>query len=275
MHLLIYTPLDSLAHLPDHEVDDRESEIVFRLGSLSNRLSEVLRRLTEIQKTKLVISSDHGSTKILPEAKRLELPASAKLDDIFEQHRRFIRVGSFDALNSYEWFFLEADKFSLNDNYAIAKGNRYIGARPTGYTHGGLSPEETLVTLSVWELAEMPQDVNLVLLHTSLPILRGRPQTISITVRNPFSYPIRSVAVVFPKFGVHFEAEAIPSRTETTLGATEIQLPARFPVHEGIAYVDMSVSYEVAGSTKHQVEKLPVYIRELFRTELDDFDKMF
>ena len=62
---------------------------------------------------------------------------------------------------------------------------------------------------------------------------------------------------------------------ETVLGPSEIQLPARFPVHEGIAYVDVSVSYEVAGSTRRQVEKLPVYIRELFRTDLDDFDKIF
>ena len=275
LHLLIYTSLDSLAHLPDHEVDDRESEIAFRLGSLANRLGEVLKNLSEIQKTKLVISTDHGSTKMLPNAGSLDLPASAKLDDVFEQHRRFIRVGSFDALNSYEWFFLEANKFSLGDNYAVAKGDRYIGARPTGYTHGGLSPEETMVALSVWEQAQIPQDVNLVLSHTSQPILRGRPQKISITVRNPFSYPIRNVVVVFPKFGVHLGAAAIPSRTETALGPSEIQLPARFAVREGIAYVDISVSYEVAGSTRHQVEKLPIYIRELFRTELDDFDKMF
>ncbi len=275
LHLLIYTKLDARSHCPDHEVDDRESEIAFQLDSLAKRLSEVLQNLSEIQKTKLVISTDHGSTKMLPNAGSLDLPASAKLDDVFEQHRRFIRVGSFDALNSYEWFFLEANKFSLNDNYAVAKGDRYIGGRPTGYTHGGLSPEETLVALSVWELAQIPQDVNLVLSHTSPAILRGRPQTISITVRNPFSYPIRNVVVVFPKFGVHFGAEAIPSRAETALGPSEIQLPARSPVHEGIAYVDMSVSYEVAGSTRHQVEKLPVHIRELFRTELNDFDKMF
>jgi hypothetical protein len=275
LHLLIYTPLDSLAHLADHEIDDRESEIAFRLGSLASRLSEVLKKLTEVQKTRLVISSDHGSTKMLSEAQRLDLPASAKIDEVFEQHRRFIKVGSFEALNSYEWFFLEANKFGLNDNYAIAKGARYIGTRPTGYTHGGLSPEETLVTLSVWELAQIPQDIDLVLSHTSQPILRGRPETMSITVRNPFSYPVRNVAVIFPKFGVHFGAKEIPSMTEATLGPMEIQLPARFPVHEGIAYIDMSISYEVAGSTRHQVGELPVYIRELFRTELDGFDKMF
>ncbi|MBA7664684.1 hypothetical protein ES703_72745 [subsurface metagenome] len=127
----------------------------------------------------------------------------------------------------------------------------------------------------MWELGQIPQDVKLVLSHTSSPILRGRPQALSIAVRNPFSYPIRNVTVVFPKFGVHFEAEAIPSRTETVLGPSEIRLPARLPVHEGIAYVDVSVSYEVAGSTRRQVEKQPVYIRELFRTELDDFDKIF
>lgn len=121
----------------------------------------------------------------------------------------------------------------------------------------------------------MPRDINLVLSHTSQPILRGRVQTISITVRNPFSYSVRNVVVILPKFGVHFAAKEIPPMTETTLGPAEIQLPARFPVHEGIAYVDISVSYEVAGSTRHQVEKLPVHIRELFRTELDSFDKMF
>jgi len=275
LHLLIYTKLDALAHRPDHEVDDRESEIAFQLGSLARRLSEVLKNLSEIQKTKLVISTDHGSTKMLPNAGSLDLPASAKLDDVFEQHRRFIRVGSFDALNSYEWFFLEANKFSLSDNYAVAKGDRYIGSRPTGYTHGGLSPQETLTTLSVWELGQIPQDVKLVLSHTSSPILRGRPQALSIAARNPFSYPIRNVTVVFPKFGVHFGAEAIPSRTETVLGPSEIRLPARLPVHEGIVYVDVSVSCEVAGSTRRQVEKLPVYIRELFRTDLDDFDKIF
>lgn len=83
------------------------------------------------------------------------------------------------------------------------------------------------------------------------------------------------MAVIIPKYGVHISAKEISSRTETTLGPAEIQLPARFPVYDGIAYLDVSVSYDVAGSSKHQVEKLPIHIRELFKTELDAFDKKF
>lgn len=275
LFLLIYNDLDYLAHQPDHELTNREEIVEFQLRRLSESLKEVIRQVAEVRPVKLVISSDHGSTKIPSSAQNLSIPPSAQVSETFRQHSRFVRVSHFNALNALEWFFLEGQKFGLQEKYAVAKGARYVGARPTGYTHGGLSPEETLTALSVWQLGKISPEAQLSVFHSSSPILRGRLQPLAVTIRNSFSFDVVNLDILVPSVGAHFKAERIFPQTEVVLGPVEIRLPPKLPTTHGISLLDMVISYEVAGCIKQQVKPpLEVKIRELFRSELADIETM-
>ena len=142
-----------------------------------------------------------------------------------------------------------------------------------GYTHGGMSPEETVTALSVWQLGQIAKDVEVHVFHSSSPIVRGRLQPVSITVRNPFSFDIRNLNIVLPIVGAHFEAERVAAETEVVLGPVEVRLSPKFPVASGVCAVDMVTSYEVAGCIKQQTKPpLGIKIRELFRSMLDDIE---
>ena len=58
------------------------------------------------------------------------------------------------GLNQVDWFVLDRDHYHVPATYAVARGWRYIGTRPQGFTHGGLTPEETIVPLLVCRLGE-------------------------------------------------------------------------------------------------------------------------
>ena len=207
------------------------------------------------------------------DAQNLIIPPSAQVDEALKQHSRFIRVTDFQSLSPSDWFFLEGEKFGLPENYAIAKSNRYVGTRPLGYTHGGMSPEEMVTALSVWQLGKIPEDVQVYIFQSSSPIVRGRPQPLSITVRNPFSFEVRNLNVILPIIGAHFEAEKISAETEVVLGPVEVRLSPKFPVTGGVCTFDMAVSYEIAGCIKQQTGMpLEVKIHELFRSMLDDIE---
>lgn len=273
LFVLIYNTLDYLAHQADHELTDREETVRFHLRYLSQHLHKVMKQVAEIQPVKLVISSDHGSTKISTGAQNLIIPSSAQVDEALKRHSRFVRVTDFQSLSSSDWFFLEGDKFGLPENYAIAKGNRYVGTRPLGYTHGGMSPEETVTALSVWQLGQIPMDVEVHVFHSSSPIVRGKPQPLSITVRNPFSFDMRNLNIILPIVSAHFEAETVSAETEVVLGPVEVRLSPKFPVASGVCALDMVMSYEIAGCIKQQTKPpLEVKIRELFRSMLDDIE---
>lgn len=275
LFLLVYNNLDYLAHQPDHELTNREETARFHIGCLSQELHEVMKQVAEVRAVKLVISSDHGSTKILSGAQNLTIPSSAQVDEALKQHSRFVRLTHFQSLNPLEWFFLEGDTFGLPENYAVVKGNRYVAARPLGYTHGGMSPEETITALSVWQLGQIPTEVELSVFHLSPPIVRGRPQQLTITVRNPFSFDVIKLSIYLPSIGAHFEVDKVLAQTEVALGPIEIRLPAKYPVSNGVCTVDMVVAYEVAGCMKQQTKPaLQVKIRELFRSMLDNIETM-
>jgi len=272
LFVLIYNTLDYLAHQPDHEVTDREETVRFHLRYLSQYLHKVMKQIREIRQVKLVISSDHGSTKISTGAQNLIIPSSAQIDEALQRHSRFVRVTDFQSLSPLEWFFLEGERFGLPENYAIVKGDRYVGTRPLGYTHGGMSPEETITALSVWQLGQIPAEVDVSVFHTSSPIVRGKPQQLAITIRNPFAFNIRNLSVFLPTVGAHFETKEVPAQAEAVVGPAEVRLPPKYPVANGVSEVDMVISYEVAGRAKQRATQLQIKIRELFRSMLDDIE---
>src|SRR3989442_1579535 len=116
-------------------------------------------------RAKAFISSDHGST-LLPENTRvLEVPNFAQIledESLSEEHRQgkaeqvFQRTRAcatdkvpakrdLDILEQ-DWYYLGKDAFCLPKQFFIPKGYSAVERRPRGWTHGGATPEEVVVS---------------------------------------------------------------------------------------------------------------------------------
>lgn len=275
IYLLIYNRLDEIAHRPEHRLTNRQFEIETQLNYLAGKVEEAMEVLGQLGDAYVFVSTDHGSTSLSENAVKLDVPPSAKLDETFEQHRRFIRIADTSALNQHDWFVLSADSFGLPETYAVAKGERFIERKPGGYTHGGFTPEETIIPMIVFQPGSVPTELLLSFAHISEPVRRGRIQSFRLAVDNPFSLAITSLEIFLPKFGIHTKLTRIPPTTRIETEELEIRLQEKYPVKDGVAEVELTTSYSVGGVEKRQVASFALKVHELYRTDLDEFGEMF
>jgi hypothetical protein len=277
LFIYVYTRLDSLWHTPAAKDFEREAEIEVGLARLVARLSTAMTQLEQRNPALLVISTDHGSIYLPRCSEELSVPYSAAKDITYEQHRRFIRTSQSDALNDVEWFYLDKDEFHLHHNYAVARGWRYIDSRPHGFTHGGLSPEETVVPMLVCELGEAEfERLQPIYEQATDPLRLGRPGKLAIRVSNPHRLPIEHLEIVLSDFGLTFPPTNVEPQMEVVTEAIDFQLPAKMKVDQDAVFVNLTAQFDVGGQSHSHMTKLRIKIRQLFKTELDDdFGAMF
>lgn len=278
LFVYIYSRLDKLGHTPKSKDFEREVEIDAALARLVGKLRIAMTQLTQlVGSATLVISTDHGSTYLQPQSKGLSVPPSAVEDVTYQEHRRFIRTSRRDALNNTEWFYLDKDQFGLHYDYAVARGWRYIENRPQGFTHGGLSPEETIVPMFICELGRgESQPLKLSYEQATEPLRLGRPGELAVRVRNPYRTLIEDLEIILSDYGQSFPAIDIEPRIEAVTEAIEFTLPAKMTVEQEAVFIDISARFTARGQKHSQMSKLRLKIRQLYKTDLDDdFGAMF
>lgn len=272
--ILVDNWLDTLAHQSEQPGFDREEQMVLTMGRLAMKVGNILRKMSSIGPTRLIISTDHGATYPSPMSQIVDLPSSALIDNDLERHRRFSGVKNIAGLNSVDWHTLEAEAFCLPQTYAVARGQRYIGMRPKAYTHGGLSPEETVVRLIVADTGER-EPLELVLSQATPPLRLGRPSRLAILVRNPFDVPIENLEISLLDLHVRFDPIDVPARSEAQTSEQEITLPAKLQIEHEVGYIRVTGQYQISGRLALvQTQQLRVNVRELYRSSLDDFEDM-
>jgi hypothetical protein len=271
LFIYVYSRLDSLWHTPSSKDFERGEEIEVALARLVARLSDAMTRLEQKDPALLVISTDHGSTYLRPQSERLSVPSSATKDATYEEHRRFIRISRHDALNDVEWFYLDKDEFHLHHSCAVARGWRYIDVRPRGFTHGGLTPEETVVPMLVCELGESEfERLQPIYEQATDPLRLGRPGKLAIRVRNPYRMPIEDLQISLSDYGVTFPSTDVKSQMEAVTEAIDFQLPAKMQVEQDAVFVNLTVRFVAGGQPRSHPAKLRIKVRQLFKTDLDD-----
>lgn len=151
--------IDVLLHKEDAEFDTpRAVQIEQILEKRLKMISEVIRESTE-KRIKLVISTDHGATKCLNKGQKIK---NIRLTEAIKDRTRERCVplqGSLahEQVDHQEMYVLDADSAQNQVSWAIARGYTYFGKYDSGYRHGGLSPEETIVPLLVCEVSASAQ----------------------------------------------------------------------------------------------------------------------
>lgn len=149
--------IDTLLHKNDSEFSEgRENEIKRILQKLIEPISNVVKLSTERQ-VKLVISTDHGATKCLENGRNITNPKllEAAKDKLRERCIKLEGKLKNENIDSSEMYLLPKEISRNNDNWAIARGYRYFGKNDSGYRHGGLSPEETIVPVMFCQVSNI------------------------------------------------------------------------------------------------------------------------
>jgi hypothetical protein len=271
--------LDQLAHDSSNFPDDLT--VRGYLEGLARSLARM--RTTCIERGLLfhvLVGSDHGSTLLphgtptrrLPQAarevvdvwedtedQRATRPASARAALVTDTHR--LQIDQPD-----DWHYLARLPYQLPQDYIVTRGYAAIGRRPAGWTHGGLTPEETIVSLM--HLAPEP----LVIQNLSVTItgqVRSRQAGIlTLALVNPNSAPLDQVVIQIANLApVTIERVAAGERYQTA-----VALPAR-----DIEGTELSLTWELEGGVlgveHRQQGEARIAVRRL-QTE-DSFDDLF
>lgn len=265
--------LDSLSHTHDHPGFDHQEEMHNFMASLSAKLSGLLRKMRSIGPSVLVISTDHGSVWPGPGSETVTVPPSAVPDEDLETLHRSAMIRDSAGLNSVDWYLLDEKTFALPSTYGVPRGQKFIGARPRAYTHGGLSPEETVVVFLVADIGER-EPLELILSQATPAIRLGRPCPLSIMVRNPFDFLIEDLEISIPALAVRFEPFEVPARSEAQSQLKNVIVPINADVREDSVYFEVDCQCQLLGKPSYLPGRLKINIKRLYRSTIDDLGDM-
>jgi hypothetical protein len=264
--VLVCSQLDALAHRPDHDVSDRAAERDFHLGQLAKAVATAVERLIQLGPLRIVVSTDHGSTRLPASQQPLTLPPWAAPEADFDRHRRCVRVKAGARLDEGRWWRLSAEAFGLSAGYAVPRGARAIDRRPAAFTHGGLLPEEVVVPVQVWQPGCAPA-VSLTVDQVSAPLRLGRPAPVRLRVLNPGTFAVRDLTLVLPDFGLAVWVENVPPS-----GTAEAEITLRLPLHAPVADNDtyavrVRATYTFGGRERAEDLDVRLRVQRLYRPD--------
>lgn len=278
--IVLFNLLDALAHQTATFTDN--PGIRGYLEDLASKLRSAQQAcLAHGRQLHVLIGSDHGSTLLPADAPSIPLPQTVReIDDIWEPElpgqeaqRPGTRAAATDldripSVDQQIWYMLDRDGFQLDRHYLVPRGYRYIKRRPTGWTHGGLTPEETIVPL-LHLTTTLPHLIALhIEFHGTLRV--GQAGTITATVRNPNPFPVEDLTLRV--------SEATDKVTIIYLGALEQQeveiLFAAITAQGSELPIPYEVRYNALGIPRYDTAQAQISLRRL-QTEDTAFDDMF
>ncbi|RRR68566.1 MAG: hypothetical protein EI684_17475 [Candidatus Viridilinea halotolerans] len=224
-----------------------------------------------------LIGSDHGSTLLPATAPTRRMPtATREVIDVWEDSpeprssnhtsARAAQVSADQHLQIEEdaWYHLDRLRYQLAHAYLIPRGYAAVGRRPTGWTHGGLTPEETIVPLM--HLTPEPLVMHNLRLALSGRLQPQREGMLVLLLTNPNPAPLDHLVVRIADLQpVAIERIEANGRHETTL-----TYPAR-PLDGAELALPWTLDGQVLGVTHHQQGAARIAVRRLQSdTSMDD-----
>lgn len=278
--VVLFNTIDALAHQTSTFTDN--VGIYGYLDELAREL-DTARQVCIAQGRRLhvLIGSDHGSTLLPTSAVSLPLPSAAhEIDDVWEPEltiqealRPGTRAAAIDlehipAIDHRVWYTLDRDRFQLDRHYLSPRGYGYIKRRPPGWTHGGLTPEETIVPLIHLAL-ECPTLIAIEVMFQGT-LRAGQSGSITAVLRNLNPFPVQNLSLI-----VSGGADEVKIAQMNAFEQQEVQLRFAAVMTQGselpIVYI---LRYNVFGNLQQVEGQAHIALRRL-QTEDASFDDLF
>lgn len=280
-YIVLFNMIDVLAHQTSSFTDD--AGIRGYLSDLANTLGQM--RDACVQQGRpfhVLIGSDHGSTLLPTSATGLPLPQTTQeIDDTWEPelpnretHKPSTRAAvvtdpaRLNVMERSHWYVLDRNRYQLDRNYLVPRGDHYIGRRPSGWTHGGLTPEEVIVPLM--HLTPEPLSLQPLTLDLSGTLRTNQAATIAAIIVNPNRLPVDAVMLELS------DGMTVPM-IQRIEAVSRYELPIDFPAVVGTEAertVRWRMRFRAAGITQVQDGQVTLHVRRL-QTEDTSFDDFF
>lgn len=279
--LFFYNLIDTLSHqTPADSIDNAGLRGHFE--DLARNLDEVHRICVQrSQPLYIFVGSDHGATLLPENATLLTLPDTAReITDVWssepsnrDPHWTSTRAAALaisdpQNIDRSVWYFLDRERFQLDQHYLVPRGYGYLKRRPAGWVHGGLSPEETIVPLMQLSKETL----------TILPIeheLRGdlrsnQAGSLTLILRNLNPFPVSDLHFVVADNLAEIRVPHIPPSQRVELAISVRAIPSQSKTF----ITSYDLHYQALGVPQHQRDQLTFTLRQL-QTVDSSFEDMF
>jgi hypothetical protein len=220
----------------------------------------------------VIVISDHGSTRI-PASAPNPIDRRFYAGRVTDKHHRYVTISDEELAVlpgnvRFECYIFERQRFGLPTNYLAARSTYRFGDPGEGvHVHGGLSPEETIVPLTIFTpVTVTPKPLTVRLLADEFRY--GVKSFIRLELVNPNQYACQKVRVEV--LNPNVEAAPVVVGDLDALSQTEVQIEARIRrVTEEMTVLQVRVGYEFLGQPHSQVVGLPVKMKRIMTTTFD------
>jgi hypothetical protein len=274
---LHYTGIDFFQHKPESQITKSRAAVIE--ADINEQIDGIIAamQLTPGRNTKLVITTDHGATKCLRNASGI---VNSKIKAATEQsHERCVKLNSPltpGQLDTNETYHLTKDITHNADDWIVARGYRYFGANDTGYRHGGLSPEETIVPFVVAEMVEFDYEELTVGYFGSKDLQLGKTiKDVSFQVYNPNAVTVEiSELTIHEDMNAQFALPALIEANSSVVLKTMLKLPRSLNPQKGFVALSTTVAYQLHGETMTTQTSCSVPIQKANEADDIDFDAL-
>lgn len=271
--------LDRLAHERSEFGDDATIR-----GYLMD-LAQNLRRISSVCREQgrplhILVGSDHGSTLLPADAPLRRVPkATREVLDVWDEGteqqaadfvsaRAVVVADTSQPRNdqSDEWHCLSRVRYQLPQDYLIPRGYAAVGRRPSGWTHGGLTPEETIVPL-IHLTPEAPIFYDLAV-TISGQIRPRQGGALSVLLVNPNVTPLDTITLQIDDLPpIRIDRLQANERFETTIAVPARDIDgAELHMEWELSGISLGIDHRQRGETNINVRRL--------QTE-NDFEDLF
>jgi len=274
-YFLNYVPLDITLHESEaHTGISHAQAIRTYLTSLAQDIRSFAQRIGAECDLVVVVLSDHGSTRI-PRGAVNVIQGDFYRKRALDEHRRYISISDDELAklpdnSKWDCYLLERQRYELQSNYLVARRlYRFLPTDEDMYTHGGLTPEETLVPVAIYyPVAESPKPLGVRLIGGAKLYL-GTKLDLALEITNLNNHACDDVIVELSDPNIGAEKATIQSIPQ--LRRVTITLPARCPptADSSAKGLHLRVAYRFLGQAQENHIQLPVRIVDPAKAKFD------
>ena len=275
VYVLNYLPLDITLHQSERQTGISHAQAIRAyLDSLAQDIRAFAQRIGAERDLMVVVSSDHGSTRI-PKGTVNVIRGDYYKKRALDEHHRYIAVSDeefakFQKSHQYDCYLFSRQSYELGTNYLVARRlYRFLPTDEDTYIHGGLTPEETLVPVAVYNpITVSPKPLDMRLLEGARLYI-GTRVDLTFEITNVNNHSCDQVRITIPDPNVEAEQrtiERIPQLKRVT-----VTLPARCPraADPSAKRLHVRVAYHFLGQPWENHIELPIEIVEPVRAKFD------
>lgn len=275
VYFLNYLPLDIRLHQSENNTGISHPQAIRSyLASLAQDIRAFANRIGAERNLRVIVVSDHGSTCI-PRGTINVIDKKYYKERTEDEHHRYIKISddelsSLPAHTQYECYAFKKGVFDLEENYLVARRlYRFLPTNESVYVHGGLTPEETLVPVAVFEpITTSPKPLAVQILSGN-KIYTGTRVELRLEITNYNHYPCESLAINIDDPSLEIEEvqiEEIPK-----LDRVEVTISGRCSntADTSLDQLPVEITYQFLGQPCSNLSSIPVTIEAPARPKFD------